>query len=114
MLGGCLRLCLGRLRGLGDALILGTGHWNEALNVFRANQVGEKDHELERVGKRGVAPFDSFLDLGAQGLDFLDGEIDDPTGGALMLRPGLNLRIAVAVERRIPDVQLKAFEPFSQ
>jgi hypothetical protein len=66
--------------------------------MFRANQVREKDHELQRVGKRGIAPFDSLLDLGAQGLHFLYGEINDPTGRALMLRPGLNLRIAVAVE----------------
>ena len=42
---------------------------------------------------------------------FCDRQIDDPSARALMLRPGLNLPVAVGIETRIPNVQLEALEP---
>ncbi len=81
------------------AFALGIGQGNEAFDVFGTHQVRQENHQFQGIGKLGIARFDALFDLIAQGQRFLLGQVDDPAAGSLVLRPWLDLRIAVVVER---------------
>ena len=82
--------------------------------MFGSHQVGEEDHELERIRKLRVSRLDAVLDMSPQGYGFLHGQIDDPAVRPLVLRPRLDLPIAIVVEGGVLGVQLEAVEPLFQ
>jgi hypothetical protein len=84
---------------------------DEALDVLGAEQTRQKRHQLERFGKLVVLPGGALIGQGAEILQSLARQIDDPCGGPLVLRPSLGTRVSSGVELQVPRVAVEARLP---
>ena len=105
---------LRRLRLVELPLALGFRDRHEALDVLRADEVGQERHEFERLRKRGIAAREARLHDVLEVGEALAREVYDPLGRALVIGPGLHQPVLVLGQVGIARVQVEALLPFLQ
>ena len=79
--------------------------------MLAGKQRGQEAHQFERIGELVVADLPALLEVVPELAHALSRQVDDPSVGTLMLRPGLYLRVLGVAQLEVARMEVEAGGP---